>query len=244
MDILYLLIFLVAMTYSFVGHGGASGYLAVLALFGFAPHKMAQSVLVLNLLVSATALWSYSRAGYFKPKLLRPFALASVPAAFIGGMLNVPYEFYTRLFSGALIFAAFRLALAGTEKPAEKNDAPRLPSPAISLAAGAGIGFLSGIIGIGGGIFLSPLLILMRWADVKRTAAVSAAFILVNSFAGLCGHVFHKGIEVMEIWPLVFIAFLGGLAGSYLGAHRAGRTALCRVLAGVLAVAAFKMIIK
>jgi uncharacterized membrane protein YfcA len=240
--LLYALIFLVALTYSFVGHGGASGYLAVLALFGFAPHKMAQSALILNLLVSATALWSYGRAGYFDVRLFLPFALASVPAAFIGGILNVPYKLYAWLFSSALILAAFRLTLAGI-KYEGKNVTRRQIHLAISLPAGAGIGFLSGIIGIGGGIFLTPLLILMRWADAKKTAAVSAAFILVNSFAGLCGHGLYKGINVVEIWPLVISAFLGGLIGSCLGAYRVGQIAICRVLAVVLFIAAFKMLL-
>ncbi len=238
--ILYLLIFLVAMTYSFVGHGGASGYLAILALFGFPPHKMAQSALILNILVSAIALWSYARAGHFNPKIFWSFALTSIPFAFIGGVLNIPNKFYNWLFSFALIFAAFRLILAGI-KQEEKNIKYHSPNPAISLATGAVIGLLSGIIGIGGGIFLSPLLILTRWADSKKTAGVSSAFILVNSFSGLLGHFLHKGINIIEIWPLVFTAFLGGLTGSSLGAFRARPVTVCWVLAGIMTIAAIKM---
>ncbi len=241
--ILLLLIFLVALTYSFVGHGGASGYLAILALFGFPPNKMVQSALILNILVSATALWSYARAGHFNPKIFWSFSLTSIPFAFIGGVLNIPDKFYNWLFSFALIFAAFRLILAGMEQEEKNINKYHSPRPSISFTIGAVIGLLSGIVGIGGGIFLSPLLILMRWADSKKTAGVSSAFILVNSLSGLLGHSLHKEINIIEIWPLVLIAFLGGLTGSNLGAFHAKPVALCRVLACVMIIAAIKMLL-
>lgn len=228
-----------ALAYSSVGHGGASGYLAVLALFGFAPLVMAPSALTLNLLVSTTALWAYNRAGYFVPRLFWPFAVTSIPMAFLGGLLEVPIKIYSWLLAAALLFAAIRIALEGLKT--QEENLMRPPRLAIALPAGAAIGFLSGILGVGGGIFLSPILLLMRWADAKRTAAASAAFIWVNSAAGLYGHINREGLEVAKLWPLVLAAFLGGLLGSQIGARRLRGTALRFVLAGVLVVAALKI---
>lgn len=233
------LIFLVALAYASVGHGGASGYLAVLALFGFSPSAMAPSALALNLLVSATALWAYGRAGFFVPRLFWPFAAASIPMAFVGGLLEVSPRLYSRLLAAALLLAAVRIALQGLH-PSEEAAA-RPPRLGLALPVGAGIGLLSGVVGVGGGIFLSPLLLLARWADAKRAAAASAAFILANSAAGLYGHAGRKGLDLAGLGPLVLAAFLGGLAGSWIGARRLGGPALRFALAGVLAVAAFKM---
>jgi len=240
MEAIYPLIFLVAMAYSSVGHGGASGYLLVLALSGFAPAQMAPSALVLNLLVSGVAFITYRRAGYFVPRLFWPFALASVPAAFLGGILEVSPKLYSGLLAAAILFSALRL-LTVKDRGEEQND---LSSPPLHLALpiGAVIGLLSGIIGIGGGIFLSPVLILLRWADAKRAAAASACFIWVNSLAGLYGHSARNVLDAGQLGPLVLAAFLGGLIGSHLGARRLGGAALCRVLASVLAMAAVKLL--
>ncbi|MBI4055379.1 MAG: sulfite exporter TauE/SafE family protein [Elusimicrobia bacterium] len=239
-EAIYPLIFLVALAYASVGHGGASGYLAVLALFGFSPKEMAPSALALNLLVSATAFLAYWRSGFFDRRLFWPFAVASIPAAFLGGMLPVPLGLYSGLLMAALLFAAFRLALASTPLRSEEEmvHPPRL---CLALPVGGGIGLLSGMVGVGGGIFLSPVLLLMRWADARRTAAVSACFIWVNSAAGLYGHLSRSGLDVVSLWPLVVAAFFGGLIGSHLGAQRFGEIALRRVLAAVLVVTAFKV---
>lgn len=240
-DFLYPLIFLVALVYASVGHGGASGYLAVLALYGFSPQEMAPSALALNLLVAGTSFLAFWRGGFFSWRLFWPFAVSSIPMAFLGGLLTVPRAVYGWLLMAALLFAALRLVLTSVNK--EETTDFHAPSLRVALPIGAGIGLLSGIVGVGGGIFLSPLLILMRWADAKRTAAISACFIWVNSAAGLYGHVSRGGFHALELWPLVVAAFLGGLIGSQLGAAKFKRMALCRILAAVLTVAAYKMFI-
>ena len=163
------LIFFVAVAYSSVGHGGASGYLAVLSFFGLAPAAMAPSALCLNLLVAGTSFTSYWRAGHFAFRLLWPFLLTSIPFAFLGGLTPVSPRTYLVLLAVVLIFAAYRLLVV--VPPSQEESFIRVPSLAVALPVGAGIGFLSGIIGVGGGIFLSPLLILLKWADAKRTAA-------------------------------------------------------------------------
>lgn len=227
-----------ALAYSSVGHGGASGYLAVLSLFGFMPKEMAPSALALNLLVAGLSFFAYWRAGYFNRRLFWIFAFTSIPMAFLGGFLQVSAKVYAGLLIVSLLFAAFRLAFVNGKK---EDDPIRPPSLPVALPVGAGIGLLSGIVGVGGGIFLSPLLILMKWAGAKETAAVSAAFIWVNSAAGLYGHIARKGLNVLQLWPLVVVAFLGGLVGSQLGARKFGNVTLRRVLAVVLALAAFKL---
>ena len=172
MDATFPLVFLIAIAYSAVGHGGASGYLLVLALLGSSPAQMAPGALVLSLLVSGVAFITYRRAGYFVPGLFWPFALASVPAALLGGMLEVPPQLYGWLLAAALLFSALRLLGAGGRDGCAHSFSR--PPLRLALPIGAGIGFLSGLIGIGGGIFLSPVLILLRWADARRAAAAPA----------------------------------------------------------------------
>ena len=234
------LVFLVALAYSSVGHGGASGYLAVLSFFGLSPAAMAPSALFLNLLVAGTSFTAYWRAGLFVFRLLWPFLLTSIPFAFLGGLTSVPVRVYLLLLSVVLLFAAFRLLVV--VPPREEERFVRPPPLAIALPVGAGIGFLSGVIGVGGGIFLSPLLILLKWADAKRTAAVSAAFIWINSLAGLYGHLLRKSVDWSGLMWLVAAAFAGGLAGSYLGARRFRGLWLRRILAVVLLVATLKLL--
>ncbi|HEX9764263.1 MAG TPA: sulfite exporter TauE/SafE family protein [Candidatus Acidoferrales bacterium] len=234
------LVFLVAIAYSSVGHGGASGYLAVLSFFGLAPAAMAPSALCLNLLVAGTSFTSYWRAGHFVFRLLWPFLLTSIPFAFLGGLVGVTPGVYTTLLGGALLVAALRL-LAVTA-PATEESFVRAPSLWVALPVGAGIGFLSGVIGVGGGIFLSPLIILLRWADAKRTAAASAAFIWINSLAGLYGHLLRTEVDWSALVWLVGAAFAGGLLGSYLGARRFQTAWLRRILGVVLMVASLKLL--
>ena len=238
--LLLLLVFLVAAAYSSVGHGGASGYLAVLSFFGLAPAAMAPSALCLNLLVAGTSFVSYKRAGHFVFRLLWPFLLTSIPFAFLGGLTAVSARAYLVLLAAVLFFAAYRLI--AVVPPSQEEYFVRAPSLWVALPVGAGIGFLSGIIGVGGGIFLSPLILLMKWADAKRTAAASAAFIWINSLAGLYGQLLRKQVDWSALVWLVAAAFAGGLVGSYVGAWRLGGVWLRRILGVVLLLATLKLL--
>ncbi|MEK6676839.1 MAG: sulfite exporter TauE/SafE family protein [Planctomycetota bacterium] len=236
---LTLLIFLIAVLYSTVGHGGASGYLAAMALFGIAPEAMKPAALVLNCFVSTVGTVRFVRAKCFDGAVFWPFALASIPFAFLGGRIVLSGQVYKPIVGLVLLFAAYQLAF----RPARMISLPRRevePLPAVGI--GAGIGFLSGLVGVGGGIFLSPLLIVRRWADPRHTAGISAAFILVNSVSGLIAHV-SGGRAVPQasaVWSVAAIA--GGLIGSGIGSRRLGNLTLCRVLALVLVTAGVKMI--
>ncbi len=236
------LVFLIAALYSSVGHGGASGYLAILALFAVPPAQMATTALMLNVLVAGIASISYIRAGHFSFRLFGPFAVISIPLAFVGGMIEVSAPLYYVLLAIALLVAAIRLFLSlSSAKDAE--EVRRMPL-AVSLPVGGGIGLLSGIVGIGGGIFLSPVMLLLKWATAKQTAATAAVFILMNSLAGLGGRAVRSDLYLLPtILPLV-AAFAGGLLGSYWGARRFSSLSLRRVLALVLAFAAAKLILK
>ncbi len=240
LPLLLVLIFLVAAAYSSVGHGGASGYLAVLSLFGLSPSAMAPSALLLNLLVAGTSFLLYWRSGHFMFALLWPFLLTSVPFAFLGGLTHVSSRAYLVLLSLALTFAAYRLLAA--MPPRDEKSFARIPPLWVAFLVGAGIGFLSGLIGVGGGIFLSPLMILLKWSDAKRTAAVSAAFIWVNSAAGLYGQMLRKTVDWHWLVWLVAAAFAGGLAGSYLGARLFRGIWVRRILGLVLLLATFKLL--
>ncbi|MBI5512758.1 MAG: sulfite exporter TauE/SafE family protein [Deltaproteobacteria bacterium] len=233
------LIFLAAALYASVGHAGASGYLAAMALVGVAPAQMKPTALVLNLLVASVATWRFSRAGCFSWRVLWPFAVTSVPMAFVGGMLAVPSRVYKPALGAVLVVAAARLLWspkAPEAPPAE--DPPR----ALALASGAVIGLLSGLTGVGGGIFLSPLLVLTGWASLAVTAGVSAAFILLNSAAGLLGHL--SSVRGLHPWtpPWAVAALLGGALGASYGSRHLGGPYLRRALALVLVVAGLKLL--
>lgn len=238
--LLGVLFFLVALVYSSVGHGGASGYLAVMALYSFDPAVMPPTALSLNLLVAGTAWLNYWRARHFSWRLLAPFVVASIPAAFLGGLTRVPARLYSLLLGAVLIYAAVRLALHRAA-PQEENLL-RVPQARVAVPVGAGIGFLSGIVGVGGGIFLSPLMLLLRWADAKRTASSSAGFIFLNSAAGLFGHLSRARPDWTSLLLLVGAAFAGGLVGSRLGSRRLPGVWLRRILAVVLLLAAYKLL--
>lgn len=235
------LIFVVAALYSSIGHGGASGYLAVMAFFQLAPAEMKTTALILNILVAGIASIEYYRAGHFSFKLTWPFIVASIPAAFLGGMLHISNKVYGILLGIALVVAALRLAMAALPRqtPDDQRDVP-LP---MALPTGAGVGLLSGLVGIGGGIFLSPIIILMKWADTKRTSATAAVFIVVNSLAGLSGHLASgKDMVGVAALPLLATALFGGMIGAHWGANRFSSIALRRILAVVLITASVKML--
>jgi uncharacterized protein len=236
--IFYGILFLVAFLYASVGHGGASGYLALMAIFSFAPGVMKPTALLLNLFVSLTSFIQFYRGRHFNRKIFWPLALASVPFAYIGGRIAVHDDIYKKILGVLLLLPAIRfLFFANTDVTKTKPSNMQL-----SLVIGGAIGFLSGLIGIGGGIILSPLLILLKWTDQKQTAAISALFIFVNSLAGLAGQ-YQKGLQFnSRMWVYVAIAFAGGLCGAYFGAMRFNQNLLKRILAVVLAVAVYKLL--
>jgi uncharacterized membrane protein YfcA len=236
---LCVLIFLVAVVYASVGHGGASGYLAIAAVLGFEPAQMASSALLLNVLVAGLAVLAFRGAGHLSWPLTWPFLVTSIPAAAVGGWLPIARHAYHGVLAVALTLAAARLWLG----PARNARVTRAPSGTVALPVGAGLGLLSGIVGVGGGVFLSPLLLLCRWADAKRTAATSAVFILCNSLAGLAGRMTAGRFEVGAMLPLVVAACAGGLIGSRVGANHLPNPWLCRVLGVVLAIAALKLMV-
>jgi uncharacterized membrane protein YfcA len=234
-----LLLIVMAFTYASVGHGGASGYLAVLALFSMAPGIMKSSALILNIFVSLISFVQYSRNGHFKWRLFLPFALASIPASYIGASIPLSADIYKKVLGICLLFPILRLAgVFGKE-----SEETRALKWEYGLAIGAIIGFLSGMIGIGGGIILSPVILLFHWAKMKETAAVSALFILVNSISGLAALISNGFTPNPEIYPWLAAAILGGFGGAYLGSTKFSRKVLRYILAGVLLVASIKLIL-
>lgn len=235
---LWLLAFIAAaaMLYSSVGHGGASGYLAAMALFGVSAAVMKPAALAMNIAVAGLVFVRLSRAGFFNWALFWPFALASVPLAFVGGAYPLQDRTYEYLVGAALLIAAWRL-LATSREP-ETRAPPRVW---VALPIGAALGFVSGLTGVGGGIFLSPLLLFLRWANMRTTAAVSAAFILVNSIAGLAGLLAASVPLPSGLGGMTLAALGGAVAGSELALRRLAPVGLRKLLGVVLTIAALKM---
>jgi uncharacterized membrane protein YfcA len=230
-------VFIVAVMYSSVGHGGASGYLAVMAFLAVAPEVTRPTALVLNLFVASIGTFLFYRAGYFSWRIFLPFAVTSIPFAFLGGMITLPTTVYKILLGIVLILAALRLAWKFSP-----DIEIRQPPIWICLLIGAVIGLLSGLVGVGGGIFLTPVLLLMNWSETKTAAGVSALFILVNSISGLLGNLTQIEKLPSNVWFWIGAAVIGGLVGSTLGAKKFDSLMLRRVLALVLAFAGFKLI--
>jgi len=236
--LLSLFIFLVAGLYASVGHGGASGYLALMTLLSMPIATIKPVALMLNIAVSLIAFIQFYRSGFFNKKLFIPLAIASVPAAYAGGLLSIDPHLYKQLLGGLLFISAIRLAM-----PLKKEViVVQHFNIVLVVMIGASIGFLSGMIGIGGGIILSPLLILVRYSDVKTTSGISALFIFVNSIAGLLGQM-NQGIEFSSSMSvMIAVAIAGGLIGSYIGARQLNISMLKKVLAVVLFIASLKLI--
>ncbi len=241
------LIFLVAALYASVGHGGASGYLAVVSLLGLATKSFVPLILTLNVLVAGTSFLNYRRPGAFTFRDLLPFIVTSMPAAYLGGMVKVPAAAFNAILAVALILAAVRLLMPKHIKGPEalRRKSAETSLWAIGLPVGLVLGFVSGMIGIGGGIFLSPILLFLGLTDMKGSAAMASSFIVLNSLAGLAGHVaqiatLYRAEPAVPIAFLV-VAFTGGLVGSLWGATRRGPRVLQWALACVLLFASFKL---
>ncbi|MFL5611636.1 MAG: sulfite exporter TauE/SafE family protein [Gemmatimonadaceae bacterium] len=237
--IIAMLFFIGAALYASVGHGGASSYLAVMGLFSFAPSVMKPTALALNILVAGVATVKFYRADLFRWALFWPFAIASIPAAFLGGATALPARWYKIVVGIVLLYAAvwmFRSSL----RPV--STGPRTPPLWAAITSGAAIGFLSGLTGVGGGIFLSPLLLYMGWAETRATSGIAAPFILLNSIAGLLGHVSSVSQVPAQIPWWSATAILGGWIGASYGSKRAPTPLLRQLLSLVLVVAGVKLV--
>lgn len=235
--LIILAIFAVAVLYSSVGHGGASGYLAVMAFLTVKPEITRPTALILNLFVASIAFVQFYRAKHFDWKVFLPFAITSVPFAFLGGMIQLPTTVYKIILGVVLMLAAIRLAIN-----LKSESEIQTPKVWICLLIGAVLGFVSGLVGVGGGIFLTPILLLMNWTETKKAAGISALFILVNSLSGLAGNY----AQVAQLSSTVFVwigaAIVGGIMGATLGSQRFNSLTLRRVLAIVLLFAGVKLI--
>jgi hypothetical protein len=239
---LALLFFVAAVLYASVGHAGASGYLAIMALFGMAPAEMRPTALVLNTIVATIASIKFYRAGNFSWRVFLPFTAGSVPFAFVGGGLALPVQIYKPIVGLALLYSAIRLlqSTRATSTAAEYKPVPVW----VGVSVGIAIGLLSGLTGVGGGIFLSPLIVLMNWADARHTAGVSAAFILVNSIAGLLGNIATVGNLPASLPMLAVAVAVGGYLGAEIGSKRFSNATIKRFLVLVLVIGGVKMILE
>lgn len=238
--ILAFLFFIAALLYSSVGHGGASGYLAVMGIVGTETILMKPTALCLNILVSSVALLKFYRVGAFSWKIFIPLAVTAIPFAYLGGGLHLPSHIYKPVVGIILVYAA--IMSFKSAKNLTGNQILKPVSNIVLLFTGASLGLLSGLTGVGGGIFLSPLLLLMRWSTPKIIAGVAAAFILVNSVSGLLG-LLSTGAKIpnqLSFWLVA--AFVGGLIGATYGSKKLGDPILNKLLAVVLVIAGIKMI--
>lgn len=245
--VLTLAIGAVALLYASVGHAGATGYIAVMTLFGLDPQVIRPTALMLNVIVASIVTAQFWRAGHFRPRLFLPLAVASVPAAAAGGAASLPTAAFEAIVGVVLLFSAVRIVV---EPRGEAGDADVDPTGAsrftslFLIALGGSLGLLSGLTGVGGGVFLTPALLALRVAPVKQVAAVSAPFILVNSIAGLLGG-FAAGRPLPPIGLAVIGAVVvGGAVGSQLGAFRVSPQGLRRLMGVVLVVAGLKLLLK
>lgn len=235
---LLLAVFVVAVLYSSVGHAGASGYIAVMSLAGITAAELKPTALVLNLLVASIASWQFIRAGHFSWPMFWPFAATGVPMGFVGGLIKLPVRPFQMLVGLVLIFSAVWFLA----RPRER-EATRLPPFWKALLVGAGIGLLAGLTGTGGGIFLTPVLLLAGWARARPAAAASALFILVVSLSGLLGQLAGGASVPGLVVPLSFSVIVGGALGSWLGSRRLDPAMIKRLLAAVLAIAGLKLLL-
>jgi uncharacterized protein len=236
--IFLLLLFAVAFLYSSVGHGGASGYLALMGIFQFTPAVMKPTALVMNIIVSLVAFIQYSRTSPLNKKLFLFLIAGSIPAAFFGARLELDAELYKNILGVILLIPVIRLLAAPKNEPIEKRDFDIF----FVIIIGVVIGFVSGMIGIGGGILLSPIILFFGWAGMKQTATISALFIFLNSVSGFIS-LLTKGMAIepsVYVWVLAAVA--GGIIGSWYGSKKFENTLLKKILGVVLLIASIKLL--
>lgn len=233
---------LVAFLYASVGFGGGSGYLAVMSFFDIPAEITASTALSLNVIVAGVALVNFSRRGHLQPRLLWPFVITSIPFAFIGGTIPLQQGTYQVLLNVVLALVALRLLFS---RPNENpGQLPQIPSNPLALFAGALLGLLSGMLGLGGGIFLSPVILLADWGTPQQAAASSAGFILLNSISGLLGRALAGSLQFGQYGGLLLIlGIVGGLAGSFVGARYLSGAVIRKLLGIVLLVAVVRFLI-
>lgn len=236
--VLYLLLALVAFLYASVGHGGASGYLAIMAVMGVSAALMKPSALLMNLAVSMFSFIGFAGKGNFRFSLFWPFAISSIPMAFIGGTITLPETIYKKVLAVFILISIFRMLKTANKSEKEINNAPIWAC----LISGGLIGLASGMIGIGGGIILSPLILIMGWATLRQTAAISALFIFVNSVSGIIGQIYKETFVMPHNMVYAIIAtIIGGILGSYFGSKRFNNPTLRNLLAIGLCIASLKL---
>lgn len=234
------LFFIVAIVYSSIGHAGASGYLAIMALLSYAPESIKPTSLVLNITVASIASFKFISEGYFDRKIFLSLIIFSIPASFLGGYITIG-TFYFKLIAGIFLIVSAILLLS--KKDVIVDELNEIRSLNIKSAiAGTLIGFLSGIIGVGGGIFLTPLLLTLKWTSVKKASGISALFILCNSIAGLFGHITSvKQVNYSILYFIIAVA-IGGYIGSFLGTKKFNNRIILYFLFVVLLSAGIKFI--
>jgi len=238
MEVFFLVaLIVIAFFYSSIGHGGASGYLALMTLFGIETVYMKSSALTLNIFVSGVAFYNFYKAGFFRWRIILPFIITSIPLAFIGARIHVETRTYRMILGVFLSLAALRIIFYKMKQIHETKKVPFLAG----VITGALLGFFSGMIGIGGGIILSPVLIIMGWANMKEAAAVSALFILLNSASGLLGVYYSDAKLTPDIILWVILAFSGGMFGAYFGSRKFTHGFLRYVLSGIMILASMKL---
>lgn len=247
-SMLYVGVLIVAVLYASVGHAGASGYIAVMSLLTYPVAQIRTTALLLNVVVAMVASWQFIRAGHWRQGLLWPFAITALPMAYIGSRWHLPAAWLQLILAAVLVYAALRFSIfdkadTGTDIEQNRHESTSRPPLYGAMLSGTVMGLLAGLTGTGGGIFLTPLLLIMGWAPAKPAAAASAVFILLNSLAGLAG-VWPVAPQVWQHIPgLIFVALLGGLLGSKMGSRHWPALVIKRLLAVVMMIAAVKLLI-
>ncbi len=241
---LFFSIGIIALLYSSVGHGGASGYIAIFSLFNFLPANYKPVVLILNVLTASIAFYQFYQSGYFNRKLALSFIAASIPAAFIGAQIHIPLKIFNIVLGVALLFASIQLFIKAFVKKVKFEENKDLNQPHLYelLSVGGVIGLISGMLNIGGGIFLSPIILLRRWASVKTTAATSSFFIVCNSIAGLATLKMNQiTFSVTDIGICILTTLICGILGARLGSKILEPKLVQRILAFTLFLASIKL---